>query len=314
MVYCKSLKTKTGIKLTSIVMKLSSIKIFKVILDYISKHHPKLDVYIKHWWIVGRPLQWKKPRYLNDKINWLKFHADMSVWARMADKFAVRGYVKERGCEEILNTLYGKYDSVEELMDDWSNLPNSFVIKSNNGVGSLALVKDKNNQSIEEIRQMAQDMLSCTTWNSAEPHYSLIKNCIIVEELLTDESIKEFSCSLIDYKIWCFNGKPYCIFVAYDRILNTSHHYFKCFDLDWNEHKEYMTCDSPKVQINRPKNLNKMLEYASRLSTGNPQCRVDLYNIDGKIYFGELTMTSQGGFMDYFTKEYLFAMGKQIIL
>lgn len=287
-------------------------KILNKIWNVFSETFPKTTARILHLYITGRWPNINHPQDLNEWINYLKFHTDLNEWARMADKYAVREYVKERGLENILVKLFGKYDTVEDLMKDWHNLPEKFVIKSNNGAGAILLVKDKSAMSLDEVQRKANSMLVDQHYNVSEPHYKLIKNCIIVEELLEDHSVDSFSCSLIDYKIWCFDGIPYSFFVAFDREVGTSHHYFTNYDFNWNKHPENMTVKSPDIEIKRPKNLDKMLEYASILSKGHPQCRVDLYNIDGCIYFGELTMTSQGGFMDYFTKEYLLELGSRI--
>ena len=277
---------------------------------------PKTAVKIQYRHILGgAEIDFKNPQDLNEKINYLKFHADMDEWARLADKYAVREYVIERGLGEILVPLYGKYDTPEELIADWASLPQKFVIKTNHGCGEIKVVKDKDKIDLELLKAEA------TAWlkerygrGTNERHYLKIKPCITVEQLLEDPSVSGFSCSIIDYKIWCFDGKPYCIFLGVDRNLESHDHSvkFDVYDTQWNRIEGAMsgTHELPPL-LEKPKNFERLLECSSILSKGHKQVRVDLYDIDGKIYFGEMTLTSQGGYMDYFSKEFLLEMGKQ---
>ena len=136
--------------------------------------------------------------------------------------------------------------------------------------------------------------------------------CITVEEVLP---LEEGSSSLTDYKIWCFNGKAYYIYVCNNRNKSGNQAHVMTYDLDWNAHPEYSVFNTDYPQgdiIPKPKNLDKMIKIAEILSKGYPEVRVDLYNINGRIYFGELTFTSQGGLMDYFTPEFNLLLGKYI--
>ena len=105
--------------------------------------HPKLCCKIYYYWMLKRRLHLKNPRDLNEKIQWLKFHEDMNEWARLADKYRVREYLKEKGLDNLLVKLYGKFDTREELMEAWGSLPKTFILKSNNGCATNIVVKDK---------------------------------------------------------------------------------------------------------------------------------------------------------------------------
>ena len=297
-------------------MKLLELPLAKPLWHAMVRRWPVFCCKLLYRKALGGVLNLETPKDLNEKIQWLKFHADMNEWARLADKYAVREYVKERGLEDILVKLYGKYDTPDELMADWDNLPEKFVLKSNNGCGTVRLITCKSKEDREEIRRMTKKWLKQKDigLGTVELHYTLIKPCLIAEELLEDPSVKDYSCSLIDYKIWCFNGKPYGFFMAYDRNLLTGHHVFDFYNINWEQHTEKMTDKSQRHPIKCPENLNQMLDVASSLSRGHAQMRVDLYDVNGKIYLGELTMTSQGGYMDYFTKDLLLEMGNQIDL
>lgn len=275
---------------------------------------PKLAVKIQYRYIMGEKIDLKNPKDLNEKINYLKFHANLNEWARLADKYEVREYVKERGLGQILVSLYGKYYSSSDLIEDWKNLPVSFVIKSNHACGTVLIVKDKNTENLNRIKKETEGWLKIKFGEGTnEPHYKIIKPCLIVEELLEeDNNVFSLSKSLIDYKIWCFDGKPYCILVVVNRDRETHRYQLDTYDLDWNRIEGALTSVHGRPSIlPKPQNLDYMLECASILSSGHKQVRVDLYNINGKIYFGEMTFTSQGGYMNYFTKEFLLEMGCQ---
>lgn len=274
---------------------------------------PRTAVRIQYRHIMGRKINLSNPQDLNEKINYLKFHADLGEWARLTDKYTVREYIKERGVSDILVPLYGKYNSGEELVDDWNNLPDSFIIKSNHGCGTVKMVHDKHSEDLSEIRKETEGWLKMKFGvGTNEPHYKLIKPCIIVENLLEDHSMHSFSKSMIDYKVWCFDGKPYSILVVANRDYQTGSYQLDTYDIHWNRIDGALTNvhERPPL-LPKPKNFEEMLECASVLAKGHKQVRVDLYDIDGRIYFGEMTFTSQGGYMNYYTPEFLLAMGRE---
>lgn len=267
-------------------------------------------IYNNHF---GNNVNWTNPLTLNEKIQWLKLYSDTSLWVRCADKYLVRGYVEECGLSNLLVPLYGVYSSSNEI--DFKTLPNSFVLKVNNGSGDSIIVRDKNiiNETLVK-KQLQKDLNRKFGLCSTEYHYLDISPRIIAEKLLVDKTQPDKS--LIDYKIWCFNGEPYCVFVVNDR---TSDGFQMClYDLDWNlidGKLHYSAHQQPcSAKIPKPQTLDKMIEAAKLLSKNIPQVRVDFYEIDGKLYFGEMTFTSSGGFMKYFTNDFLLEMGKQIKL
>lgn len=259
---------------------------------------------------MHKPLNLDDPKDLNEKIHWLKIYSDTSMWPVLADKYRVREYVKEKGLGHLLNKLYGVWKKPEDI--DFDSLPSKFVLKLNNGWADAVIVKDKSKIDQEAARKKMKERLKHHFGAySVEPHYLKIPPRIIAEELLEDKSVESFSRSLVDYKVWCFDGEPFGIFIVYDREIGTAHHYFDFYDLDWNQHMEYLTDQTPRHLFPKPKNLDKMIEAASILSKGYPQMRVDFYDIDGVIRFGEITLTSATGCMDYFTPELLLVMGEK---
>lgn len=261
--------------------------------------------------ILGYDINWTNPQDLNEKINWMKFNYDTSEWTRLADKYLVREYVKERVGEEILPQVYGVWEKASEI--DFEKLPTKFVLKTNHGCGMVIPVMDKSLIDDEGIRKKLDTWVKEKFgYTTVEPHYLKIHPLIYAEEYL--ENNTEFSTSLVDYKVFCLSGKPYCIFVCIDREIG-KHANLYFYNTKWE------TISSPVTErhlngfsIPKPECLSQLLSYASKLAEGHPQVRVDFYIIKNKIYFGEMTFTSQGGYMDYLPRELSYKMGQLVKL
>lgn len=287
--------------------------------EYLGIHHPVLLVQIRHLLCYKRFANLKNPRNLNEKILYLKLFSDTSSWVDLADKYKVRDYVKKVGLGNILVELFGHWDSVEDFKNGFESLPNSFILKANNGdgKGSYVIVNEKLEFTGEQFNTLCATVRN---WLGnkhvgalgAEPHYRKIKPCIIAEELLP--SVKGET-SPTDFKIWCFNGEPYFIWVCNDRCNHGSSAHVMTYDTDWVAHPEYQKFNSDYLEgavMPKPENLDEMLVVARRLSAGFPEVRVDLYNIDNKIYFGELTFTSFGGLNTDKAQEFLNLCGELV--
>ena len=274
-------------------------------------YFPKSYMKIRYFARFKKNINLNSPKNLNEKIQWLLFNSETSQWSQLSDKFAVRQYVETQGLRNILVEFYGKWDKAENI--NFDSLPVSFVLKTNNGCGTVILVDDKSKINEEKIKNQLGKWLKQNRNMGAEIHYKKINPCIIAEKLLPKD---ENQLTLIDYKIWCFNGKPFIILTTSNRFKSGVH--LGVYDLDWNYLPEYIITSSthplePKP-LDKPKNLEKMLEIAEVLAKPFPQVRVDLYNINGRIYFGELTFTALGGMMNYFTEEFLLEMGNRVDL
>ena len=264
-----------------------------------------------HKSLVGYDIDWKNPKTLNEKINWMKFNTDTTEWTRLADKYLVREYVKERRGETALPKLYAVWRSADEI--DFSILPKKFILKTNHGCHTVMPVLDKDKVDINIVkRQFDVWMKKQYGYDTAEPHYLEIKPLIIAEELLDNDAT--FTTALADYKVYCFDGNPFCILVCTDR--NVAKTTFSYFDCDWNPLHNVLNekLKGSDVAIPKPDCLKLLLEYASILAKGHPQVRVDFYITHGKIYFGEMTFTSEGGYDGDITKEFCIEMGKHITL
>lgn len=259
-------------------------------------------------------INWDTPVSLIDKTYWMLLHTDTSEWTRCADKYLVRDYVKECGLEDLLIPLYGKWDKSKDV--DFNNLPNEFVIKTNHSCGTCIIVKDKKTLDIPRTRKKLNEWLSIPYgYSGMQLHYATIIPCIIAEQLLTndDKGTVISPNSMIDYKIWCINGKAESILVVYDR--RQGRYCLELYDLTWNKKRDCMKplkeYDLRDVDIPKPVCLDYMIEAAEILAKPFPEVRVDFYVLNNKPYIGEMTFTTGYG---YFTDEYYDYLGGKIDL
>ncbi|SEP83396.1 ATP-grasp fold amidoligase family protein [Butyrivibrio sp. TB] len=247
--------------------------------------------------MLGQHLDLRKPQGLNAKITWLKLNTyrDNPLVTRCSDKYAVRNYVSECGFTEILNELYGVWEDVENIC--WDALPQSFVLKCNHGCGYNILCPEKELADREKIIAKLKKWMEDDYWAVfAELQYRTIPKRIICEKYLGD--------SLIDYKFYCFNGKPLYVLTCIGRIDGKHSHESgyddpKFYFLD----KEWRICPLTRDSINcssdfsipRPDNLDRMWEISEKLCMPFPFVRVDLYDVNGRVIFGELTFTPSAG-------------------
>lgn len=289
--------------------------IIKGIASSIGRRNPELIVRIRYRLRFHKRIDLDNSKTLNEKIQYLSLRTDTTEWSRLADKYAVREYIKECGLGDTLNTLYGVWDNANDI--DFDSLPDRFILKTTSGSGNCIIVKDKSRMDRDAVRKYMKKMLG-TVYGLSEgnPHYSRIKPRVIAEELLlNDPESAKYSTSLIDYKIWCFNGKAYYIWVCTNRTHSGTN--VLTYDKDWNAHPEYSNFTkyySRGSVVPKPQNLDKMLAMAEKLAAPFPVVRVDLYNIAGRIYFGEMTFTAVGALMNCYSDEFLLHTGQLIEL
>lgn len=273
---------------------------------------PKTAISIIFKRVLHKKMDWEDPKDFNEKVNWLKIYGDSSLWARLTDKYEVREYIKERGLEDILVKLYGVWDNADDI--DFESLPEQFVLKTTNGCNTVMLVTDKKALNISETRKKLNSWLKFKMGRATvEPHYFKIKPRIIAEELLKNDNPQ--SSSLVDYKFICTDGEPRMIMICADRVLGQR---MSCsfYDMNWNYLPEQSLGQHAGnvVRIDKPQCYDELLRVCRILAAGHPQVRVDLYVTGGKVFFGEMTFTFQGGYIDYITPEKLLELGQQITL
>ena len=249
---------------------------------------------------LGYKMNLDNPTTLNEKLNWYKLHYRNELMTLCTDKYNVRDYIKSKGLENILLKCYGVFNSISEI--DLESLPDSFVIKNTGDSGGVVVCRTKDdfyNKTFAKFALVEYDYSSLfKEWN-----YQGIKNRIIVEELIDTAN----GVSPKDYKFFCFHGEPKFLYVASDRNTNCK---FDFFDLDWNKIDVLQGHLNSVNVIEKPMNFDKMLDIARVLSKDFPHVRVDLYNVDGKIYFGELTFFHLAGLKAFYPRKYDYIFGE----
>ena len=243
---------------------------------------------------LGYTMDLNHPKTFNEKLNWYKLNYRNDLMTLCTDKYEVRKYVESKGLKDILLNCYGVYDSFDQINID--TLPDKFVVKATGDSGGVVICRDKN--KLKELAGNKFDNFNVDysklfkEWN-----YQNIKNRIIVDELIDtkDENAPN------DYKIFCFHGEPKFLFVASERNIDVK---FDFYDLDWNLIDVLQGHNRSKNGIEKPKNFDKMLEIARNLSKDFPHVRVDLYNVEGKIYFGELTFFHFAGMTPFYPRKF----------
>ena len=263
-----------------------------------------------------RPMDLDNPKNLIEKIYWLQYNSDTSMWTLCADKYRVREYVEKCGLLEYMPKLYGHWEEPELI--DFNSLPDEFVLKANNGCGTVKIVRDKSQLDTKATVKILKKWLKVPFgYEGGQSHYLKIKPCIIAEELLhEDENLNnkmEAPRSLTDYKIWCFEGKPECILVIHDRV--GKGYLMDMYDTEWNRIPNSLKRNAhygvTEEKVLRPKCLKQMLMMASKLSEPFTELRVDFYVINNKPVIGELTFSS--GYGNY-TEEFYDYLGSKVDL
>jgi hypothetical protein len=243
----------------------------------------------------GKLLNLKNPLTYNEKINWLKLNYRNKLMPICADKYAVRNYVKDAGCEEILNELLWEGENPEEI--PFESLPKEFVIKVTHGSGMNIICVDKADLDFNKtVNQLNRWLKKKFIPAYGEWFYGVVKPRIIIEKFLKDDE----NAVPLDYKMFCFNnfnGKHDLAFTAIDtdRFID---HKRKIYDQNWKQINNVTVNfqNDSERKIEKPLYYEKMKEYALKLSKPFPHARVDFYIINNKIYFGEITFTSDAGF------------------
>lgn len=269
----------------------------------------KLFVKIQYRKRLKKKLNLKNPQTFNEKLQWLKVYDHNPQYTMMVDKYLVRDYIAKKIGDEYLVPLLGVYDSFEEI--DFSKLPEKFVIKCNHDSGGLVICKDKSKLDISLAREKINKCLKRNYYYSnREWPYKNVKPKIIIEKFLEDKN----NASIRDYKLFCFNGTPKFFYVS-EGLENHQTAKISFLDLNFNfmpfKRKDYKSFDEVPE---KPINLDLMIKFAKVLSKGIPHLRVDFYEIDGKLYFGELTFYTCSGFIPFYPEEWDLKLGKKLKL
>ncbi len=279
---------------------------------YKTKNSAELEPYLQQWYKKnmrggGYKLNLKTPKTFNDKLNWLKLYDCTPIKTKLVDKYAVRDYIKDKIGEEYLIPLLGVWDKFDDI--DFEKLPNQFVLKANHGSATNVIVKDKNNFNKQEAKVKFDKWLTENYGfkNGFELQYRDVPPKIIAEKYMAD-----LEGDIYDYRFFCFNGEPKYLWL--DVKSGTPNHERAIYDLKWNLQDYTVGWKPISKKVEEPENWTKMFEIAKTLSAGFAFVRVDLYNLNGKIYFGELTFTPQSGMCKFSKQEADVHYGELITL
>lgn len=261
---------------------------------------------------MGYSLSLENPQTFNEKLQWLKFYDRKPAYTMMVDKYKVRAYIKETIGEEYLIPLLGVWDKAEDI--DFDKLPNQFVLKCNHNSGlGMYICKDKSKLTENQIKAIRKNLTKGLQQDyyltGREWPYKNVPRKIIAEKYMEDKETGE----LMDYKFMCFNGKVNCCFVCNNRF-SVSGLNVTFYDTDWKVmpfERHYRRSNKP---IDKPINYDKMVECAERLSKDIPFVRTDFYEINGKLYFGEITFYPGSGLEEFQPKEWDKKIGDWIKL
>lgn len=240
---------------------------------------------------MGTPLDLDNPQTFNEKLQWLKLYDRRPEYTMMVDKYLVRKYIADKLGEEYLIPLLGVWDNPDDI--DFDKLPNQFVLKCNHNSGlGMCICKNKSKLNIEKVKKELRKGLKQDYYlRGREWPYKDVPRKIIAEKYITENGN-----DLIDYKFFCFNGQLDSVMLCLER--NTGNTKFYFFDRYWNLCRYNIRGkEAPKdFTLSKPYNIEKMFEIAEELSKGLPFARIDLYNVNGQIYFGEITLFPDSGF------------------
>lgn len=269
----------------------------------ISQYRKELEAWYEK--TVKEPLNLDNPQTFNEKMQWLKLYDSTPLKTRLADKYLVRDWIKEKIGEQYLVPLLGVWDCFDDI--DFDKLPNSFVLKANHGSGWNIIVKDKTKFDTESAKKKFNIWMHKNYAFQAglELHYMNIP-----PKILAEKYIEEFD-QVYDYKFMCFDGKVKFIWVDTDRFTN---HHRTLFTANWERMNVTIGYPRPNYEIPKPEKLDEMLNLATVLAQGFAHVRVDFYYVKGTIYFGEMTFTSESGTTRATPRAFERQMGDWIVL
>lgn len=282
----------------------------KKVINTILKLLPdKIYLKLKYRFKLGKKLNLSNPKTFNEKLQWLKLYDRKDIYTTMVDKYEAKKYVASIIGDEYIIPTIGIYNSFDEI--DFDKLPKQFVIKCTHDSGGLVIVKDKSKLDIKSAKKKINQCLKNNYYYSGrEWPYKNVNPRIIIEEYIEDNK----SNTMRDYKFFCFNGTPKIMYISEgleDHSTASMSFYDMNFKITSCKRKDFKLLNyTPK----KPKGFEKMKELASTLSKNTPHLRVDFYEINGHIYFGELTFSTCSGFIPFEDEKWDYKLGNMLEL
>lgn len=255
----------------------------------------------------GKFIDFKNPKTFNEKLNWLKLYYRRPDLITLVDKYEVKKYIADKiGEQHVIPTL-GVWDKFKDI--NFNELPNQFVLKCTHDSGGLVVCKDKSKLNLKEVKAKIEKSLTNNyyLWTREWP-YKGVKPRIIAEKYMEDQETGE----LRDYKFFCFNGEPKLMFVASERGLKNTK--FDFYDMQFHHMNIVQHYPNSEYSIEKPEHFEKMVMLAEKLSEGFPHVRVDFYEANGQVYFGEMTFYHFGAIVPFETEEWDKKIGDWLVL
>lgn len=294
-------------------------KVFTVIRDpksvlvkalYFSSPKFNDEIYLKLLFPLktGYRLNLTNPKTYNEKLQWLKLHYRKPIMTQLVDKYEAKEYARKIIGDEHIIESYGVWDSFDQI--DFDSLPDKFVLKTTHDQGGVVIVTNKNTFDKKAAKKKIERHLKFEHYYlTREWPYKNVKPRVMAEALLVNDKVGD----LYDYKFLCFHGEPKVMYIAHGR--NSGICRFDFFDMDFNRlNVESTTYPKSELIFSCPESWNLMKDLAYKLSEDFPHVRVDFYNIDGKVYFGELTFYTHGGMFPFNQQNWDYTFGDWIDL
>jgi len=262
-------------------------------------------VYFRHF---KKFIDFDNPKTFNEKIQWLKLNYRKEEYTNLVDKYRVKQYITKLIGEEYVIPTLGVWKNVDDI--DFKSLPEKFVLKCNNDSGGIVICKNKKDFDEAKAKSFLKERLKNNGyWYGREWPYKNVKPCIIAEKYMEDSISKD----LKDYKFFCFNGSMEFFDIDIDRFIEHRSNYYDRNGNFLPFGKTYCPPDYTK-KIEMPKNLDKMIELAETISHNTVLSRIDFYEIDGQVYFGEITFYPGSGFSPFTDEKWDYKLGDMIDL
>lgn len=282
-----------------LILYLSRKNVFKLLSD-------RLYIKMIYKCYMNKTLNLDEPKTFNEKLQWLKLYDRNQIYTKLVDKYEVRKYVAQEIGEEYLIPLIGVWEKFDDI--DFSKLPNQFVLKCTHDSGGLIICKDKNTFDVESARKKINKCIKRNYYyNFREWPYKNVKPRIICEQYITSKIDNDIK----DFKFMCFNGEVKCSFVCSNRGSENGLN-VDFYDIDWNHMPFERHYKNSGIIERKPTNYDLMIRISEKLSQKIPFVRVDLYEVDGTLYFGELTFYPGAGIEEFRPEEYDYLLGSWI--
>lgn len=309
------LRTKWGIQVSGKLKKIWHIltdrdKRFAVLAYHGFYKRMDDETYLKRLFKIrtGYNLNLDNPKTFNEKLQWLKLNDRNPLYTQLVDKYAVKEYVANLLGNEYIIPTYGVWEKFDDI--DFSQLPNQFVLKCTHDSGGIVICKDKSKLDIQKAKKILDKALKTDFYlMGREWPYKNVKRRIIAEKYMGELS----GDSLTDYKLMCFNGKVKCTFTCTDRNVPGGLK-VTFFDNSWKKLPIERHYPSDSKKIEKPQQFEQMKSMAEILAKDIPFVRIDFYEVQGKVFFGEMTFYPGAGFEEFSKIEYDIELGNMIQL